>query len=118
MLANGQVATLDDFGKLTLHGQRAKQGSGGRLRGRRRQQGSGLKKSMGHAEALQQFVRALKGEPNHLLTWDEASLATICMFAAQESIRLGAEIDLATFRKGLLDETLATEADEEAGSTP
>jgi len=95
VLARGQVAILDDFGKLTVHGQRAKK------------QGSGLKKSMGHAEALQQFVRALKGQPNHLLTWEDASLATTCMFAAQESIRTGAEIDIATFRKALLDETVA-----------
>jgi predicted dehydrogenase/threonine dehydrogenase-like Zn-dependent dehydrogenase len=93
VLARGQVAVLDDFAKLTLHGQRVKK------------QGSGLRKSMGHAEELQQFVRALRGEANSLLSWEAASLATTCMFAAQESIRLGVEIDLATFRAALLDET-------------
>jgi polar amino acid transport system substrate-binding protein len=97
VLARGQVAVLDDFAKLTLHGQRAQ---------RARKEGSGLRRSMGHAEALHQFVRAVKGEPNHLLTWEAAALATTCMFAAQESIRLGAEIDIAAFRKALLDETI------------
>jgi len=91
VLAPGQVAILDDFSKLTVHGRRVKK------------QG-GMKKSMGHAEELEQFVRALRGEPNKLLTWEEASLATTCMFAAQESIRLGAEIDIAAFRQGLLDD--------------
>ncbi len=57
---------------------------------------------MGHAEELEQFVRAIKGQPNHLLSWEGASLATTCMFAAQESIRLGAEIDLDEFRRSLL----------------
>ena len=57
---------------------------------------------MGHAEELEQFVRAIKGEPNHLLSWEGSSLATLCMFAAQESIRLGAEIDLDQFHRSLL----------------
>jgi hypothetical protein len=58
---------------------------------------------MGHAEELEQFVRAVQGKENHLLSWEDASLATTCMFAAQESIRLGAEIDLDQFRRSLLD---------------
>jgi predicted dehydrogenase/threonine dehydrogenase-like Zn-dependent dehydrogenase len=90
VLARGQVAILDDFAKLTLYGQGVKK------------QGSGLHKSMGHAEELEQFVRAVKGEPNHLLSWESASLATTCMFAAQESIRLGVEMDLKAFRRSLL----------------
>jgi hypothetical protein len=57
---------------------------------------------MGHAEELEQFVRAVQGQPNHLLSWEDASLATTCMFAAQESIRLGAEIDIDQFRQSLL----------------
>ena len=81
---------LDDFAKLTLHGQRVQK------------QGTGLQKSMGHAEELEQFVRAIKGQPNHLLSWEETSLATMCMFAAEDSIRLGAEIDLDEFRRSLL----------------
>jgi polar amino acid transport system substrate-binding protein len=87
VLARGQVAVLDDFAKLTVHGQRVKK------------QGTGLRKSMGHAEELQQFVRAIQGQANSLLGWEAASLATTCMFAAQESIRLGAEIDLAAVRR-------------------
>jgi polar amino acid transport system substrate-binding protein len=90
VLGRGQVAILDDFAKLTLYGQAVKK------------RGTGLQKSMGHAEELEQFVRAVKGEPNHLLSWQEASLATMCMFAAQESIRLGVEIDLDEFRRSLL----------------
>jgi len=90
VLAHGQVAILDDFAKLTLHGRNS------------HKQGTGLHKSMGHAEELEQFVLAIKGQPNHLLSWEDASLATTCMFAAQESIRLGAEIDLAEFRRSLL----------------
>jgi predicted dehydrogenase/threonine dehydrogenase-like Zn-dependent dehydrogenase len=89
VLARGQVAILDDFAKLTLHGNRVDK------------QGSGLRKSMGHTEELREFVRAIRGEANGLLSWDEASLATMCMFAAQESIRIGVEIDLATFREAL-----------------
>jgi polar amino acid transport system substrate-binding protein len=95
VLARGQVGILDDFAKLTMHGKRQDK------------RGTGLRKSMGHAEELEQFVRAIRGEENHLLTWEEASLATTCIFAAQESIRLGAEIDLATFRQ-----ELTAEADE------
>jgi len=90
VFARGQVAILDDFGKLTEFGQR------------KRSKGSGLHKSMGHAEELEQFVRAVQGKPNHLLSWEGSSLATLCMFAAQESIRLGAEIDLDQFHRSLL----------------
>ena len=90
VFAHGQVAILDDFAKLTEFGSR------------RRTKGTGLHRSMGLAEELEQFVRAIKGEPNHLLSWEDASLATLCMFAAQESIRLGAEIDLRQFRSSLL----------------
>ncbi len=100
--AKGQVAILDDFGKLTVWGQ-----------GKPRSQGSGLHKSMGHAEELEQFVKAVKGEPNHLLSWEGSCLATLCMFAAQESIRLGAEIDLDQFQRSLLDSASA-DADDSA----
>jgi polar amino acid transport system substrate-binding protein len=89
-MASGRVAVLDDFAKLNVYGQKAQK------------QGSGLRKSMGHAEELEQFVRAIKGQPNHLLTWADASCATLCVFAAQESIRLGVEINLAEFRRALL----------------
>lgn len=91
VFARGQVAILDDFGKLTEFRP-----------GKPRSKGTGLHKSMGHAEELEQFVRAVKGEPNHLLSWEGSSLATLCMFAAQESIRIGAEIDLDQFHRSLL----------------
>jgi predicted dehydrogenase len=107
VLAPGQAAILDDFAKLTVYGQAVQK------------QGTGLHKSMGHAEELEQFVRAVKGEPNHLLSWDAASLATTCMFAAQESIRVGAEIDLHEFRRSLLaplDDVAVGGGPEEAGA--
>jgi hypothetical protein len=108
VFAHGQISILDDFAKLTEFGQGKKS------------QGSGLHKSMGHAEELEQFVRAVQGKDNHLLSWEDASLATTCMFAAQESIRLGAEIDIEQFRQSLLDPAPegeeAGEAGEEAGA--
>ena len=108
VLGRGQVAILDDFAKLTLYGSQTNK------------QGTGLRKSMGHAEELEQFVRAIQGEPNHLLSWDDAALATLCMFAAQESIRLGLEIDLTDFRRALLaePEELSAAAAEDGHSDP
>jgi predicted dehydrogenase/threonine dehydrogenase-like Zn-dependent dehydrogenase len=102
VLARGQVAILDDFAKLTVHGREA------------RTIGTGLKKSMGHAEELQQFVAALRGEPNRLLSWDDASLATLSMFAAEESIRTGEAVNLADFRRRLLAEPTG----EDDGASP
>jgi predicted dehydrogenase len=88
VLAKGQVATLDDFSKLTLHGRKV------------RRLGSGAQ--MGHKEQLRAFVAAVRGEPSPLLTWEDASLATISVFAAQESIRTGQAIDVEGYRHELL----------------
>ena len=93
VMAKGQVAVLDDFGKLTLHGKT-----------KRKVYGGGLGKSMGHAEELREFVAALRGEDNQLLGWDEAARATLSMFAAQESIKSGAPVDLAQFEQALRDD--------------
>jgi predicted dehydrogenase/threonine dehydrogenase-like Zn-dependent dehydrogenase len=101
VLGRGRVATLDDFAKLTVHGRKVKK------------HGTGLRKSMGHAEELEHFVRAIRGEPNDLLTWDDASLATLCMFAAQESIRTGVAVDLLEFRQNLLAEDPRSDEAEE-----
>jgi predicted dehydrogenase/threonine dehydrogenase-like Zn-dependent dehydrogenase len=92
-MSRGRVAMLDDFAKLTVHGGDVKK------------QGSGLRKSMGHSEELEQFVRAIRGEPNHLLSWADSAMATLCMFAAQESIRTGAQVDVATYGTHLLEST-------------
>jgi hypothetical protein len=93
---------LDDFAKLTVHGVDVKK------------QGSGLRKSMGHAEELDEFVRALRGQPNQVLTWEDASTATLCMFAAEESIRTGAQVDVAELRGALLAEPQpANDADQD-----
>jgi len=91
VLGKGHVAILDDFAKLTVFGREQAD-----------KRGTGLHKSMGHTEELEQFVRAVRGEPNELLSWEDAALATTCMFAAQESIRLGAEINIQEFRRSLL----------------
>lgn len=105
VFSHGRVTILDDFARLTEFGQG------------KRSRGTGLHKSMGHAEELEQFVHAVKGEPNHLLSWDDASLATMCMFAAQESIRLGAEIDLDQFHQSLLAPASTTDAAAVDGSS-
>jgi polar amino acid transport system substrate-binding protein len=85
VMARGQVAVLDDFATLTYHGKR------------RKSYGNGVRRFMGHKQALKEFVAALRGEPNRLLTWEEASAATRCMFAAQESISSGEVVDLRAF---------------------
>ena len=51
VLAKGQVATLDDFARLTVHGRRVRKFGGGR--------GA----AMGHKEQLAAFVSALRGQP-------------------------------------------------------
>jgi polar amino acid transport system substrate-binding protein len=88
-LAKGKVVALDDFAHLTVHGKRV------------RKLGVSLGASMGHKEELTEFVAALRGEANSLLSWEQASLATLCVFAAQESIRTGEAVDLVEFRESL-----------------
>jgi predicted dehydrogenase/threonine dehydrogenase-like Zn-dependent dehydrogenase len=76
-MGRGRVAVLDDFARLTVHGRKE------------RSWGRGTQARMGHREQLRELVAALRGEPNRLLGWEEASLATRSMFAAQESLRTG-----------------------------
>ncbi|MGH9230911.1 MAG: bi-domain-containing oxidoreductase [Acidimicrobiales bacterium] len=87
VLAKGKVVALDDFAHLSVHGKRV------------RKLGVTLGASMGHKEELTQFVAAIRGEANSLLSWEQASLATLCVFAAQESIRTGEAVDLPAFRQ-------------------
>lgn len=75
--AKGGVAVLDGFARLTVHGKKV------------RSWGRPTRARMGHEEELRELVAAVAGEPNRLLGWEEASLATRAMFAAQESIRTG-----------------------------
>jgi predicted dehydrogenase/threonine dehydrogenase-like Zn-dependent dehydrogenase len=98
-LGKGRVAILDDFAKLHVYGAKTDK------------RGSGLRKSMGHAEELREFVRAIRGESNELLSWADASLATMCMFAAQESIRTGVQIGVPDFRQALLERVETSEMD-------
>ncbi len=90
VLAPGKVAVLDDFAKLTVHGRK------------RRSYGRGWRRQMGHKQALREFVAALRGEANNLLTWKGASIATLTMFGAEQSIRTQEPIDLRRFRNALL----------------
>jgi predicted dehydrogenase/threonine dehydrogenase-like Zn-dependent dehydrogenase len=92
-VAKGTVATLDDFDTLSVHGHEVKIESGG--------------SSMGHREQLKEFVAAVRGEPNTLISWNEASTVTLAMFAAQESIRTGDVIALDQFRVELLADDAA-----------
>ena len=89
-LAKGRVVALDDFAQLSVHGKRV------------RKPAVSLGASMGHKEELTEFVAALRGEANSLLSWEQASLATLCVFAAQESIRSGEAVDLEEFRRTLI----------------
>ena len=73
----GRVAVLDGFARLTVHGRTV------------RSWGQATRARMGHEEELRELVAAVAGEPNRLLGWREASLATRAMFAAEESIRTG-----------------------------
>jgi predicted dehydrogenase/threonine dehydrogenase-like Zn-dependent dehydrogenase len=90
--ARGRVAVLDDFGVLTVHAGRKPV-----------RHGAALQKQMGHREVLDEFVKAVKGEPNALLTWTDAFRATLTTFAAQESIRSGMPIDLRAFQDAVLE---------------
>jgi hypothetical protein len=89
VLAKGKVVALDDFAHLSVHGKRV------------RKLGVALGASMGHKEELTQFVAGIRGDANTLLTWEQASLATLCVFAGQESIRTGEAVDLEEFRERL-----------------
>lgn len=85
-LAPGQVAVLEDFERLTVHGRE------------KRSYGRRGRKQMGHREALTAFIAMLRGKASPILGWDGVLQATVCMFAARESIRTGSVIDLREFR--------------------
>ena len=89
VLGHGQVAVLDDFAKLTVHGKKTSTF------------GHGWQADMGHMQELREFIAAYQGKPNAMLTWTEASNATLCMFAAQESIRSGEPAGLREFKRTL-----------------
>jgi predicted dehydrogenase len=93
VFGRGQVAVLDDFAKLRLHGKRVQTF------------GNAWHADMGHMQELREFIAAYQGKPNNLLTWDEACNATLCMFAAQESIRSGEPVDVREFERRWLSET-------------
>lgn len=89
-LGSGRVGVLDDFSRLEFIDRSGKKKSG-----------SKLNKEMGHQQGLAEFIKAIRGEENVLLNWQQAMSAAITMFAAQESIRTGALIDLRRFSESL-----------------
>jgi predicted dehydrogenase/threonine dehydrogenase-like Zn-dependent dehydrogenase len=99
VLAKGKVATLNDFGALTVHGREVKG------------DGIGHGAAMGHREQLKAFVAAVRGEPSSLMSWEDAALASLTVFAAQESIRRGEVVDVAALRAELLSGDRAGEVD-------
>ena len=84
-----KVGVLDDFTTLTIHQKKTRV--------------SRSKQQMGHLQALEQFIAACRGEPNSCLTWPESRMATLSMFAAQESLRTGVPVDLESFEQSLRD---------------
>ncbi|MCG8460604.1 MAG: Gfo/Idh/MocA family oxidoreductase, partial [Holophagales bacterium] len=89
VVAKGQVFYLDDFRTLTRHGARRQ-----KVRRLRRP-------DPGHREQLRQFLRAVRGEPNRLMSLHDVVRATTCLFAAQESLRTSSAVELEAFRHEL-----------------
>jgi polar amino acid transport system substrate-binding protein len=92
VMGRGQVAVIDDFAKLIVHGNSVKKF------------GYALQADFGHMQELREFLAAVQDKPNAMLTWEEASAATLCMFAGQESIRTGEAVDLREFKRSLTAE--------------
>jgi predicted dehydrogenase len=96
-MGRGQIAVLDDFAKLTVYGDKIKTF------------GHTLQADLGHMQELREFIAAIQGQPNAMLSWEEAFMATLCMFAAQESIRTGEVVDLRDFKRRLTTERMTSE---------
>ncbi len=92
VMGRGKVAVLDDFATLSVHG------------GKSHRYGTDLIRQMGHKQALQAFLDKMQGERDDAIGWEEASRATMTMFAAQESLRSGGSVDLEDFGAALLAE--------------
>ncbi len=94
VLGRAQAAVLNDFSRLTTYGARVKT-IGGRT-----------SKAMGHSQELKEFVSAILGRPNRLLSWKDSALATLMMFAAQQSLTQGEPVYLRDFRSSLENESV------------
>ena len=90
VMGRGKVAVLDDFATLSLHGRKTER------------HGTKLARQMGHKQALAAFIGMLQGKESTAVGWREASLATLTMFAAQESLRCGERVDIRDFRDAVL----------------
>ena len=104
VFAHGQVAILDDFAKLTEYGPgkpRSQRHRPAQVDGPRR----GARAVRPRRQGRAQPPAVLGGRRRWRRT---------CMFAAQESIRLGAEIDLDQFRQSLLARPRRSAEPEEA----
>ncbi len=87
----GRMAILDDFAILTLHdGASAKR------------HGSKMKQQMGHEQALNEFVKKLRGGDSVSIGWEQSFHASLCMFAARDSIRSGEPVVIQDFARALL----------------
>ena len=85
------MAILDDFAILTLHdGASAKR------------HGSKMKQQMGHEQALNEFVKKLRGGDSVSIGWEQSFHASLCMFAARDSIRSGEPVVIQDFARALL----------------
>lgn len=88
--APGLVVVAEDFAKVTV------------FDGKKKRSVTKTKHSMGHKEGLYEFIKAVRGEDNSMLGWDEAFRATLTMFAAQESMRRGLPVNLREFAEEVL----------------
>lgn len=93
VLGRGRSATLDDFSVLSMHDGVAVKRSGNKMM-----------QQMGHEQALNEFVKKLRGEDNVSIGWEQSFHASICMFAAGESIRSGEPVVIQDFERALLSD--------------
>ena len=91
VFAHGQVAILDDFAKLTEFGQ-----------GKPRARAPACTSPWATPRSSSSSSAPCRASPTTCCPGRTPRWRRLCMFAAQESIRLGAEIDLDQFRRSLL----------------
>ncbi|MCB2185308.1 MAG: bi-domain-containing oxidoreductase [Deltaproteobacteria bacterium] len=80
VLFEGGIAELDDFALLSVFAKK------------KEVIGNGKRADMGHSTAVGEFIKAIKGEENKMLTWAESAKATKTMFAAQEALTANCEV--------------------------
>ena len=92
-LGRGRLAILDDFSTLRLHdGASAKH------------HGNKMTQQMGHKQALGEFIKKLRGDDSVSIDWEQSLHASLCMFAARDSIRSGEPVVIRDFASALLSD--------------